>query len=52
MNPFYLQGDDIAIRTFTKAVNEKAPNAVNDFPKESASGIISKCSIAQSFPVL
>ena len=34
MTPFYLQNDDIAIRSFKKAANEVNPNAVNDFPED------------------
>ena len=34
MNPFYLQNDDIAIRSFKKAANETQQNAVNDFPED------------------
>lgn len=34
MNPFYLQNDEIATRTFKKAANDKQPNAVNDFPED------------------
>lgn len=34
MNPFYLQNDDIAIRSFKKAANETQPNAVNDFVED------------------
>lgn len=31
MNPFYLQNDDIAIRSFKKAANDTQPNSVNDY---------------------
>lgn len=34
MSPFYLQNDDIAIRSFKKAANEVQSNAVNDFPED------------------
>ena len=34
MNPFYLQNDDVAIRSFKKAANETQPNAINDFPED------------------
>lgn len=34
MNPFYLQNDEVAIRSFKKAANEIQPNAVNDFPED------------------
>jgi len=34
MNPFYLQNDEIAIRSFKKASNDTQPNAVNDFPED------------------
>lgn len=34
MNPFYLQNDEIAIRSFKKAANETQSNAVNDFPED------------------
>lgn len=34
MSPFYLQNDDIAIRSFKKAANEPQPNAVNDYPED------------------
>lgn len=34
MNPFYLQNDEIALRSFKKAANEPTPNAVNDFPED------------------
>lgn len=31
MNPFYLQNDEIAIRSFKKAANDTQPNGVNDY---------------------
>ena len=34
MNPFYLQNDEIAIRSFKKAANDVQSNAVNDFPED------------------
>lgn len=34
MNPFYLQNDEIALRSFKKAANETQPNSVNDFPED------------------
>ncbi len=34
MTPFYLQNDDIAIRSFKKAANDVQSNAVNDFPED------------------
>lgn len=34
MSPFYLQNDEIAIRSFKKAANDVQPNAVNDFPED------------------
>ena len=34
MSPFYLQNDDIAIRSFKKAANDVQSNAVNDFPED------------------
>lgn len=34
MNPFYLQNDDVAIRSFKKAANDVQTNSVNDFPED------------------
>lgn len=34
MNPFYLQNDEIAIRSFKKAANDVQSNAINDFPED------------------
>lgn len=34
MNPFYLENDEVAIRTFKKAANDMATNSVNDFPED------------------
>ena len=34
MNPFYLQNDEIAIRSFKKAANDIQPNGVNDYPED------------------
>ena len=34
MNPFYQQNDNVAVRTFTQAINDKQPNSINQIKSD------------------